>query len=112
MMRPKERRGPLNCIETVFGRQAYHIPISSIKSMIGQPFAAGGSLQVVASSLTLRHGWIPPTINYDTPDPDCDLDYVPNRVRAARVRTVLVHAHGTGGTDSALVLGALDPRLE
>jgi 3-oxoacyl-[acyl-carrier-protein] synthase II len=99
-------------IKTVFGKQAYHIPISSIKSMIGQPFAAGGSLQVVASSLTLRHGCIPPTINYDTPDPSCDLDYVPNRARTARVRTLLVHAHGTGGTDSALVLGTLDSTLE
>jgi 3-oxoacyl-[acyl-carrier-protein] synthase II len=94
-------------IKTVFGDQAYHIPISSIKSMIGQPFAAGGSLQVVASCLTLQHGVIPPTINYDTPDPDCDLDYVPNRGRKARVRTLLAHAHGTGGTDSALVLGKL-----
>jgi 3-oxoacyl-[acyl-carrier-protein] synthase II len=99
-------------IKTVFGRQAFHIPVSSIKSMIGQPFAAGGSLQVVASSLTLRHGYIPPTINYDTPDPSCDLDYVPNRTRAARVRALLIHAHGTGGTDSALVLGTLDARRE
>jgi 3-oxoacyl-[acyl-carrier-protein] synthase II len=77
--------------------------------MIGQPFAAGGALQVVASCLTLQHGAIPPTINYDTPDPNCDLDYVPNRARKARVRTLLVHAHGTGGTDSALVLGKLEP---
>jgi 3-oxoacyl-[acyl-carrier-protein] synthase II len=99
-------------IKTVFGKQAYHIPMSSIKSMIGQPFAAGGALQVVASSLTLRHGRIPPTINYDTPDPSCDLDYVPNRARAARVRALLVHAHGTGGTDSALVLGRLESMLE
>jgi 3-oxoacyl-[acyl-carrier-protein] synthase II len=97
-----------NAIRTVFGEQAYHIPVSSIKSMIGQPFAAGSSLQVVAACFTLQHGIIPPTINYDTPDPDCDLDYVPNRARKARVRTLLVHAHGTGGTDSALVLGKLD----
>jgi 3-oxoacyl-[acyl-carrier-protein] synthase II len=94
-----------NAIKTVFGKQAYHIPVSSIKSMIGQPFAAGGSLQIVAACLTLRHGIIPPTINYATPDPDCDLDYVPQRARPARVRTLLVHAHGIGGTDSALVLG-------
>jgi 3-oxoacyl-[acyl-carrier-protein] synthase II len=99
-------------IKTVFGGQAYHIPVSSIKSMIGQPFAAGGSLQVVASCLTLRHGYIPPTINYDIPDPSCDLDYVPNRARAARVHALLIHAHGTGGTDSALVLGTLDARRE
>jgi 3-oxoacyl-(acyl-carrier-protein) synthase len=94
-----------NAIKTVFGKQAYHTPVSSIKSMIGQPFAAGGSLQIVAACLTLRHSIIPPTINYATPDPDCDLDYVPQRARPARVRTLLVHAHGIGGTDSALVLG-------
>jgi 3-oxoacyl-[acyl-carrier-protein] synthase II len=97
-----------SALKAVFEHQAYHIPVSSIKSMIGQPFAAGSSLQVVASCLTLRHGIIPPTINYDTPDPACDLDYVPHRARRARVRTLLVHAHGMGGTDSALVLGRLD----
>jgi 3-oxoacyl-[acyl-carrier-protein] synthase II len=97
-----------NALKAVFEDQAYHIPISSIKSMIGQPFAAGSSLQVVASCLTVQHGIIPPTINYNTPDPACDLDYVPHRARRARVRTLLVHAHGMGGTDSALVLGKLD----
>jgi 3-oxoacyl-[acyl-carrier-protein] synthase II len=97
-----------NALKAVFEDQAYHIPVSSIKSMIGQPFAAGSSLQVVASCLTLRHGIIPPTINYNTPDPACDLDYVPHRARRARVRTLLVHAHGMGGTDSALVLGKFD----
>ena len=101
-----------SAIKTVFGKQAYHIPISSIKSMIGQPFAAGGSLQVVASCLTLQHGCVPPTINCETPDPTCDLDYVPLRARAARVCAVLIHAHGMGGTDSALVLGKLDARQE
>jgi 3-oxoacyl-(acyl-carrier-protein) synthase len=101
-----------SAIKTVFGKQAYHIPISSIKSMIGQPFAAGGSLQVVASCLTLQHGCIPPTINCETPDPTCDLDYVPFRARAARVCAVLIHAHGMGGTDSALVLGKLGARQE
>jgi 3-oxoacyl-[acyl-carrier-protein] synthase II len=101
-----------NAIKVVFRDRAYHIPVSSIKSMIGQPFAAGGSLQMVASCLTLQHGVIPPTINYDTPDPDCDLDYVPNRARRARVRALLVHAHGMGGTDSALVLAKLGSGLE
>jgi 3-oxoacyl-[acyl-carrier-protein] synthase II len=101
-----------NAFKAVFQDQAYHIPVSSIKSMIGQPFAAGSSLQIVASCLTLRHGIIPPTINYDTPDPTCDLDYVPHRPRRARVHTLLVHAHGMGGTDSALVLGKLGSLLE
>ena len=96
-----------NAIKTVFGRHAYNIPVSSIKSMIGQPFAAAGALQLVAACLTLHHGMIPPTINYDVPDPQCDLDYVPHRVRRARVHTLLAHAHGMGGTDSALVLGTL-----
>jgi 3-oxoacyl-[acyl-carrier-protein] synthase II len=99
-------------IKAIFGEQAYNIPVSSIKSMIGQPFSAGGSLQIVASCLTLQHGRIPPTINYDTPDPACDLDYVPHRARAARVRALLVHAHGLGGTDSALVLGKFPPSRE
>jgi 3-oxoacyl-[acyl-carrier-protein] synthase II len=101
-----------NAIKAVFGKRAYHIPVSSIKSMIGQPFAAGGSLQVAASCLTLQRGYVPPTINYEMPDPACDLDYVPHRARAVRARALLVHAHGMGGTDSALVLGKLDARLE
>jgi 3-oxoacyl-(acyl-carrier-protein) synthase len=98
-----------NAIKTVFGSQAYNIPISSIKSMIGQPFAAASALQVVAACLTLQHGIIPPTINYDTPDPSCDLDYVPHRARRARVRTLLAQACGMGGTYSALVLGGVEP---
>lgn len=101
-----------NAIKAVFGDWAYNIPVSSIKSSIGHPFAAASALQVVASCLTLQHGIIPPTINYETPDPDCDLDYVPNRARRARVRTLLVHATGMGGTNSALVLGELDPMRE
>jgi len=101
-----------NAFKAVFGDQAYNIPVSSIKSIIGHPFAAASSLQVVASCLTLQHGIIPPTINYETPDPACDLDYVPNQARRARVRTLLVHATGMGGTNAALVLGELDAMLE
>jgi 3-oxoacyl-[acyl-carrier-protein] synthase II len=98
-----------NAIKAVFGQHAYNMPVSSIKSMIGQPFAAAGALQIVASCLTLQYGVIPPTINYDTPDPSCDLDYVPNQARRSRVRTLLAHAHGMGGTDSAVVLGKVGP---
>ena len=96
-----------NAIKTVLGARAYNIPVSSIKSMIGQPFAAAGALQLVAACLSLRHGVVPPTINYDMPDPECDLDYVPQRARRARLHTLLAHAHGMGGTDSALVLGTV-----
>ncbi|HSF29510.1 MAG TPA: beta-ketoacyl-[acyl-carrier-protein] synthase family protein [Candidatus Tectomicrobia bacterium] len=94
-----------NAIKEIFGRHAYNMPVSSVKPMIGQPFAASGALQAVAACLSLQHGMVPPTLNYDTPDPQCDLDYVPNRPRSARLRTCLVHAHGMGGTTSVVILG-------
>ncbi|HWP36354.1 MAG TPA: beta-ketoacyl-[acyl-carrier-protein] synthase family protein [Gemmatimonadales bacterium] len=93
-----------------FGRHAYRMPVSSIKSMIGQPFAASGALQAAATALAIRHSVVPPTINYEVPDPACDLDYVPNMARAARIRHALVHSHSLGGavagSHSALVLSA------
>ncbi|HEY7517405.1 MAG TPA: beta-ketoacyl-[acyl-carrier-protein] synthase family protein [Methylomirabilota bacterium] len=88
------------------GETAYNIPISSIKSMIGHAMGAGSVLQVAASCLSIQHGLIPPTINLETPDPECDLDYVPQKARVARVRRVLLNAHAMGGTHSVLVLGA------
>lgn len=92
---------------SAFGRVAYNIPISSVKSMIGHAMGAGASLQVIATCLTLLHSIIPPTINYETPDPECDLDCVPNEARISRVRTALINAHAMGGTHSVLALGAL-----
>jgi 3-oxoacyl-[acyl-carrier-protein] synthase II len=93
-----------------FGKHAYSLAISSIKSMIGQPFSAGGVLQVVAATLATYHNVVPPTINLTNPDPKCDLDYVPNRPRAARVKHAVVHSHSLGGhvpgSHSALVIGA------
>ena len=94
-----------NAFKRAFGDRAYSIPVSSIKSMIGQPLAASGTLQAIATALTIRHGVIPPTINYETPDPDCDLDYVPNRSRVARVQRALANAHSMGGTHSVIILG-------
>ena len=88
-----------------FGRAAYSIPTSSIKSMIGHAMGAASAFQTAASCLTLEHSIIPPTINYEVPDPECDLDYVPNVARVSRVRTVLLNAHAMGGTHSVLVLG-------
>lgn len=87
------------------GRAAYSIPMSSIKSMIGHAMGAASAFQVAASCLTLRHSVIPPTINYEVPDPECDLDYVPNKARTARARTILINAHAMGGTHSVLVIG-------
>jgi 3-oxoacyl-[acyl-carrier-protein] synthase II len=91
--------------KAAFGSQAYSIPVSSIKSMIGHAMGAASSLQVAAACAALQHLTIPPTINLDTPDPECDLDYVSCRARVARIRNVLINAHAMGGTHSVLVLG-------
>jgi len=93
----------------VFGKAAYSVPTSSIKSMIGHAMGAASAFQTVASCLTLEHSIIPPTINYEVPDPECDLDYVPNETRTSRVRTVLINAHAMGGTHSVLVLAKPEP---
>jgi len=87
------------------GDSAYRIPISSIKSMIGQPVSAAGLLQTAAACLSLRDQRVPPTINQEVRDPHCDLDYVPNSSRSARIRYALVNGHSFGGSVSALVIG-------
>jgi len=92
------------------GVAAYSTPVSSVKSMIGHAMGAAGALQVAATCLALSNSVIPPTINYEIPDPACDLDYVPNFARVSRLRTALVNAHAIGGTYSALVLGVPDIR--
>jgi 3-oxoacyl-(acyl-carrier-protein) synthase len=87
-----------------FGDHAYRIPISAIKSMTGQAYAAGGLLSVAAAIMALTEGVVPPTINLDDPDPQCDLDYVPHRARCNDINTALVAAISFGGTFSASVL--------
>jgi 3-oxoacyl-[acyl-carrier-protein] synthase II len=94
-----------NAFRQAFGAHAYKIPISSIKSMIGQPVSAAGTIQAAAACLSLRDQIVPPTINQETPDPQCDLDYVPNKSRVARVRNVLINGHSFGGSVAALVIG-------
>jgi 3-oxoacyl-[acyl-carrier-protein] synthase II len=91
-------------IKEVFGDYAYNMPVSSIKSMIGNPLAASGPLQVIATAQIIGNKFIPPTVNYQYPDPHCDLDYVPNRGRVARVDTALVNLHGIGGCNASLVV--------
>src|SRR2546429_6376576 len=95
-------------IKRVFGSHAWNMPVSSPKSMCGQALAASSAMQVVVGCLSLRDQAVPPTINYELPDPQCDLDYVPNTYRTARVRTVLVHSHSLGGAHLAMILGAPD----
>jgi 3-oxoacyl-[acyl-carrier-protein] synthase II len=93
-------------IKEVFGQQAYKIPVSSTKSMTGHLIAAAGATELIISLLAIRDGIAPPTINYETPDPQCDLDYVPNSARAVPVRTILTNSFGFGGQNIALVAGA------
>jgi 3-oxoacyl-[acyl-carrier-protein] synthase II len=92
-------------IKLALGKQASNVPISSIKSMCGHALGAAGAMQVVTACLAIKHKTVPPTINYEEPDPRCDLDYVPNIARAVRLNNVLVHTHSIGGTHMALVLG-------
>lgn len=91
-------------IKAVFGERAYQIPISSSKSMIGHAMGASGALETIVCTLTLFHGIIHPTINYEFPDPECDLDYVPNEKRAVNVRATLSNSFGLGGQNACLVL--------
>jgi 3-oxoacyl-[acyl-carrier-protein] synthase II len=91
-------------IKEVFGERAHKIPISSNKSMIGHILTAAGAIEAIASVMTIRSGIIPPTINYETPDPECDLDYVPNVARKADVTTCLSNSFGMGGQNCCLVL--------
>ncbi len=90
-------------IKSVFGEYAYHIPISSTKSMMGHLLGAAGAIEAVISILTIQNGVIPPTINLTNPDPDCDLDYVPNEARRFEVGTVLSNSFGFGGHNSSLI---------
>lgn len=95
-------------IKSVFGERAYDIPISSTKSMTGHMFGATGAVEAVACIMTLIEGLIPPTINYETPDPECDLDYVPNVARKAQVNIALSNSFGLGGQNACLVLGRMN----
>ena len=90
-------------IKRVFGDAAYNVPISSTKSMIGHALGAAGGMEAVACVQTMRTGTIHPTINYTTPDPECDLDYVPNDSREQDVRYVLSNSFGFGGQNACLV---------
>jgi 3-oxoacyl-[acyl-carrier-protein] synthase II len=92
-------------IKRVFGDYAYQVPISSTKSMLGHAIGAAGSVEAIACVLTIRDQIIHPTITYETPDPACDLDYVPNVARPARVDCVLSNSFGLGGQNACLVLG-------
>ncbi len=100
---PLGDKAETRAIKTVFGEAAYKIPISSTKSMVGHLLGAAGAFEAAVCVLSIVHGIIPPTINLDDPDPDCDLDYVPNVARQTSVRAAVSNAFGFGGHNSTLV---------
>lgn len=91
-------------IKTVFGEQAYHVPISSTKSMTGHLLGASGAVEAAVGALVFQHNILPPTMNYETPDPNCDLDYVPNQARAAQPDHIMSNSFGFGGHNATLIL--------
>jgi len=96
-------------IKTVFGAHAYNTPTSSTKSMTGHLLGAAGAVEAVISVQTMLEGIIPPTINYETPDPECDLDYVPNKARPAQVNRVMSNSFGFGGHNATIILNRYTP---
>jgi 3-oxoacyl-[acyl-carrier-protein] synthase II len=95
-------------IKTVFGEHAYDVPISSTKSMSGHLLGAAGAVEAVLCIQALRDGVAPPTINYTTPDPECDLDYIPNRARPLALEHVMSNSFGFGGHNACLILSLPD----
>jgi 3-oxoacyl-[acyl-carrier-protein] synthase II len=98
-----------NAIKKVFGEGAYNIPVSATKSLIGHGLGASGGMETIATIKTIQTGLIHPTINYETPDPTCDLDYVPNVARKAEVNVALKNSFGFGGQNSCLVIARYIP---
>jgi 3-oxoacyl-[acyl-carrier-protein] synthase II len=90
-------------IKRTFGEQAYKIPISSTKSMTGHLLGGAGGIESVYTVLSIQNGIVPPTINYENPDPDCDLDYVPNTARKVKIRNAITNSFGFGGTNATIL---------
>jgi 3-oxoacyl-[acyl-carrier-protein] synthase II len=97
-----------SALKSALGEHAYHTPVSSTKSMTGHMMGAAGAAEAIFCIQAIRTGGIPPTINYESPDPDCDLDYVPNQTREARVRIAMSNSFGFGGHNSVLIFKAFE----
>jgi 3-oxoacyl-[acyl-carrier-protein] synthase II len=94
-------------IKKVFGKRAYDIPVSSIKALTGHVMGGASALEAIACTLAIQEGVVPPTWNYETPDPDCDLDYVPNAPRHIPVRVAVNNSYAFGGNNASVILGAV-----
>jgi 3-oxoacyl-[acyl-carrier-protein] synthase II len=105
---PLNDKSETAAIKTVFGEQAYNIPVSSTKSMTGHLLGASGALEAVFCILAMRDEILPPTINYHTPDPECDLDYVPNQARKASPKHVMSNSFGFGGHNATLIISRFE----
>jgi 3-oxoacyl-(acyl-carrier-protein) synthase len=95
-------------IKRVFGQRAYEIPVNSTKSMIGHPMGGAGAIESIVCILTLERGKVHPTINLENPDPECDLDYVPEGTRDIDARVALCNSFGLGGQNACLVVGKFE----
>jgi 3-oxoacyl-[acyl-carrier-protein] synthase II len=104
---PQGDAAETRAIKQVFGDHAYRLAVSSTKSMMGHTFGAAGAIEAILSALAVRHGVLPPTINYREPDPECDLDYVPNEARRTQVDVALSNAMGLGGHNGCVLLGRI-----
>ncbi len=96
-------------VKKAFGKHANRIPISSIKSMLGHTMGAASAIEATVCALTITEGRIPPTVNWKEPDPECDLDYVPNVARECNVRVAMNNAYAFGGNNSSLIFRAMQP---
>ena len=96
-----------HAIKRIFGEHAYKLAVSSTKSQLGHLLGASGGVELIISILALRDGLIPPTINYDTPDPKCDLDYTPNQPRERKIDVAMSNSFGFGGHNASIIVGRL-----
>src|SRR5262249_33665372 len=101
---PLNDKTETQAIKQIFGEHAWRIPISGTKGLYGHPLGASGAIEAAIVALSFSHDYLPPTMNYETLDPDCDLDYLPNAGRAAHAQYILSNSFGFGGINACLVL--------